>query len=172
MMPRTPAGRSDAAHGPRDSGPHSHRSHEPDADHDQLRQQQPGHERQDIHTEHDHGNEQDDPDDGEAEEGAFPQVPGRFPGVGVRQSRDRVRDEMKVAQTDGRSHAEANRPPGAAKQQEEHAPGCADSGRAHQGTMDETLSFVQNGKGEGNVAKSQSQKDVTAATIPRKSGSS
>jgi hypothetical protein len=46
-----------AGHGPRDSGRHSHRSHEPDPNHDQLRQEQPGHKRQDIHAKHDHGGE-------------------------------------------------------------------------------------------------------------------
>jgi hypothetical protein len=152
-MPNAHSNRLDGTRGPSDSGYRSNRLREPNADHHKLRQQQADKQRQDVHSEHNYSDEQNDPDNGETEESALPQISGRASRVGVRHPRDCVRDETEITQTDGRSHSKANPPPGVTKQQQKSGPGCAHHEGARQGPMDKTLSLVQTGNGERSVAK-------------------
>lgn len=157
-MPNAHSNRLDGTRGPSDSGYRSNRLREPNADHHKLRQQQADKQRQDVHSEHNHSDEQNGSDNSEAEESALPQMPGCFSRVGVRQPGDGVRDETEVAQTDGRPHAEANPPSRPTEQQEKSSPGCAHHEGARQGPMDKSLSLVQTGNGERSVAKTSPPK--------------
>jgi hypothetical protein len=157
-MPNAQSDGSDVDHGPCNSGQCSNRLREPNADHHKLRQQQADHQRQDIHSEHNHSDEQNGSDNSEAEESTLPQMPGCFSRVGVRQPADGVRDETEIAQTDSRPHAKANPPFGPTEQQEKSSPGCAHHEGARQGPMDKTLSLVQTGNGERSVAKASPTK--------------
>lgn len=119
------------------------------------------------------GQNEDDPDDGKPNQGAFPEVPGRLGDVRSRQPSHGMGDQVEVPETHRAPHAESQRPVPSTQQQQDRHPGRAHDRSTCQGPTDKGFSLVQDGNGKGDVAKSRPQEgaEITAESR-KKSGSS
>ena len=118
------------------------RPRQPVPNHDGLRDQESGHECQDVDSQHGHSQDQNRCDDCESEEGAPPKVPAG-PRPGRIQALDGADDQMQVPQADGRPQTETPGPAPPTQEPEDRCPGHAHAERPCQGSMDKSLSLVQ-----------------------------